>query len=108
QFQGLETWCMIGYHAVPEIADAYMKGIRGFDANEALDAAVASASYAPYGHLDDYMKLGYVPMDHDGEAVSKTVEYAFDDWTIARMGRSMGRIDVAEVFEKRAQNWRNV
>jgi predicted alpha-1,2-mannosidase len=108
QFQGLETWCMIGYHAVPEIADAYMKGIRGFDANEALDAAVASASYAPYGHLGDYMKLGYVPMDHDGEAVSKTVEYAFDDWTIARMARSMGRIDVAEVFEKRAQNWRNV
>jgi len=54
------------------------------------------------------MKLGFVPVDHDGEAVSKTVEYAFDDWTIARMARSMGRQDVAETFEKRARNWRNV
>jgi predicted alpha-1,2-mannosidase len=108
QFQGLETWCMIGYHAVPEIADAYMKGIRGYDANTALDAMIASATYAPFGHLGDYMKLGFVPVDHDGEAASKTVEYAFDDWTIARMARSMGRNDVADTFEKRAQNWRNV
>jgi predicted alpha-1,2-mannosidase len=99
---------MIGYHAVPEIADAYMKGIRGFDPKEALDTMVASATYPPYGHLGDYMKLGYVPIDHDGEAVSKTVEYAFDDWTIARMARSMGRQDVAETFAKRAGNWRNV
>lgn len=108
QFQGLETWCMIGYHAVPEIADAYMKGIRGFDAKEALDAMVASATYAPYGHLGDYMKLGYIPIEDDGESVSKTVEYAFDDWTIAQMARSMGRKDVAATFAKRAGNWRNV
>jgi len=108
QFHGLETWCMIGYHAVPEIADAYMKGIRGYDANAALNAAVASATYLPYGHLGDYMKLGYVPIDIDDESVSKTVEYAFDDWTIARMARSMGRDDVAVTFEKRAQSWRNV
>ena len=83
QFQGLETWCMIGYHAVPEIADAYMKGIGGFDANEALDAMVASATYAPYGHLGEYMKLGYVPVDNDGEDESKTMVYDSDDWTIA-------------------------
>ena len=108
QFQGLETWCMIGYHAVPEIADAYMKNIAGFNANEALDAMVASATYAPYGHLGEYMKLGYVPVDNDGEAASKTMEYAFDDWTIARMARRMGRNDVADTFEKRAKNWRNV
>jgi predicted alpha-1,2-mannosidase len=108
QFQGLETWCMIGYHAVPEIADAYMKGIRGYDAGEALDAMVASATYAPYGRLGDYMKLGYVPFDLDGEGASKTVEYAYDDWTIARMARAMGRDGIAATFEKRAQNWRNV
>jgi predicted alpha-1,2-mannosidase len=108
QFQGLETWCMIGYHAVPEIADAYMKGIRGFDSKEALDAVVSSATYGSYGHLGDYMKLGYVPIDHDGEAVSKTVEYAFDDWTISQMARSMGKQDIAETFAKRARNWRNV
>jgi predicted alpha-1,2-mannosidase len=108
QFQGLETWCMIGYHAVPEIADAYMKGIRGYNADEALNAMVASATYAPYGHLGDYMKFGYVPIDHDGEAASKTVEYAFDDWTIAQMSRAMGRNDVADTFTRRAANWRNV
>jgi predicted alpha-1,2-mannosidase len=107
QFQGIETWCMIGYHAVPEIADAYMKGIRGFDANDALNAVVTSATYGPYGSLDQYMQRGYVPVDNDGEAASKTAEYAFDDWTISRMARAMKRTDVAETFEKRAANWRN-
>ncbi|MBN8807264.1 MAG: GH92 family glycosyl hydrolase [Sphingomonas sp.] len=107
QFAGQETWTMIGYHAVPVIADAYLKGIKGFDANAALDAMVASATYAPYGGLGDYMKLGYVPIDREPEAASKTVEYAFDDWTIARMARKLGRADVAATFEKRAAYWRN-
>jgi len=108
QVQGIETWCMIGYHAVPEIADAYMKGIRGYNADEALNAMVASASYAPYGHLGDYMRLGYVPVDRDAEGVSKTVEYAFDDWTIARVAQAMGRTQVASEFQQRAAHWRNV
>jgi len=107
QFQGRETWTMIGYHAVPVIADAYLKGIRGFDANAALDAMVASATYGPYGGLGDYMKLGYVPIDREPEAASKTVEYAYDDWTIARMAAAMGRKDVAATFAARAGNWRN-
>ena len=107
QEQGIETWCMIGYHAVPEIADAYVKGVRGFDADEALRAVIASATYGPYGSLDEYMRLGYVPVDRDDEAASKTVEYAFDDWTIARMAQGMGRADVGETFTKRAGNWRN-
>jgi predicted alpha-1,2-mannosidase len=107
QFQGQETWCMIGYHAVPIIADAYMKGIRGYDTQAALDAMVASATYAPYGHLGDYMKLGYVPVDQDDEAASKTVEYAFDDWTIGRMAGAMGKSSIAATFEKRAGSWKN-
>ncbi len=107
QFQGIETWCMIGYHSVPVIADAYMKGIRGYDTKAALSAMVASATYAPYGHLGDYMKLGYVPVDHDGEAASKTVEYAFDDWTIGQMAKEMGNEAIAATFEKRAGYWRN-
>lgn len=106
-FHGLETWCMIGYHAVPVIADAYMKGIRGYDANEALDAMVASASYGPYDGIAQYMELGYVPIDEEGEAASKTLEYAFDDWTIHRMAQAMGRKDVAAAFGKRAANWRH-
>ena len=106
-FHGLETWCMIGYHAVPVIADAYMKGIRGFDADEALDAMVASASYGPYDGIAQYMQLGYVPIDEEGEAASKTLEYAFDDWTIFRMAQAMGRRDVAATFGKRAANWKH-
>ena len=107
QFAGRETWTMIGYHAVPVIADAYLKGIGGFDANAALDAMVASATYAPYGGLGEYMARGYVPIDKEPEAASKTVEYAYDDWTIARMARKLGRTDIADRFEKRAANWRN-
>ena len=107
-FHGLETWTMIGYHAVPVIADAYMKGIKGFDAEEALKAMTASAEYGPYGGLEHYMKLGYVPIDLEKEAASKTVEYAFDDWTIARMAEKMGKKDVAARYYKRAQNYRNV
>ncbi len=107
-FHGLETWCMIGYHSVPVIADAYMKGIRGFDPGQALKAMTASAEYGPYGGLEHYMKLGYVPIDREPEAASKTVEYAFDDWTIARMAEKMGRKDVAARYYQRAQNYRNV
>ena len=107
QFGGIETWCMIGYHAVPEVADAIVKGY-GIEGNRALDAMVASADYAPYGHLGDYMRLGYVPVDNDDEAASKTVEYAFDDWTIAEAAHHLHREDVAQRFSKRAENWRNV
>ena len=106
-YQGLETWCMIGYHAVPVIADAYVKGIRGFDAKAGLDAMVASATYAPYGGLGEYMQRGYVPIDKEPEGASKTLEYAYDDWTIAQMAKVMGRGDVAATFAKRAGNWRN-
>lgn len=106
-FHGQETWCMVGYHAVPVIADAYLKGIRGFDADEALQAMVASADYGPYDGIAQYKQLGYVPIDEEGEAASKTLEYAYDDWTIARMAAAMGRKDVAARFEKRAGNWRH-
>ena len=107
QYHGLETWCMIGYHAVPVIADAYMKGMKGFDAEEALKAMTSSAEYGPYGGLQHYMKLGYVPIDLEPEAASKTVEYAFDDWAIARMAEKMGKKDVAARYYKRALNYRN-
>jgi hypothetical protein len=58
----------------------------------------ASAEYGPYGGLQHYMKLGYVPIDLEPEAASKTVEYAFDDWTIARMAEKMGKKDVADTL----------
>jgi predicted alpha-1,2-mannosidase len=107
-YDGLETWCMIGYHSVPIIADAYMKGIRGYPVDDALKAMVASASYAPYGGLSDYMTRGYVAIDREPEAASKTLEYAFDDWTIARVARAAGKTQVAKLFDQRAAYWRNV
>jgi predicted alpha-1,2-mannosidase len=84
-----------------------MKGIRGFDEDAALNAMVASAENEQYGGLGEYMRRGYVPIDREPEAASKTVEYAYDDWTIARMARAMGRTDIAQRFERRAHNWRN-
>jgi predicted alpha-1,2-mannosidase len=107
-YDGLETWCMIGYHSVPIIADAYMKGIRGYPVDQALKAMAASATYAPYGGLGEYMRLGYVPIDKEPEAASKTLEYAFDDWTLAQMARAAGNAPMAKLFEQRAANWRNV
>ena len=105
--QGQETWTMIGYHAVPVIADAYLKGIPGIDGQKALDAMIASATYRAYGGLGDYMDLGYAPIDREPEAASKTVEYAYDDWTIARMAKRLGRTDVEAEFNRRAGFWKN-
>ncbi|MBB6092493.1 putative alpha-1,2-mannosidase [Povalibacter uvarum] len=108
QYHGQETWTMIGYHAVPVIADAYLKGIRGFPADEALEAMVASASKERYAGLGDYIRTGWVPSDKEREGASKTLEYAYDDWTIARMAESLGRKDIAQQFDRRAGYWRNV
>jgi predicted alpha-1,2-mannosidase len=108
QFHGLETWTMIGYHSVPVIADNWLKGIHGDPAQTVLDAMVASATNPRYAGLDEYMKLGWVAADKEREGASKTLEYAFDDWVIARAADSMGRPDVAKQFDGRARNWRNV
>lgn len=107
-YQGLETWCMTGYHAVAIIADAYIKGIRGYDAGKAMKAMVSTATYGDYGDLADYMKLGYVPIDKEAEGGSKTQEYAYDDWAIGQMAKAMGKNDIYATFEKRSTNWRNV
>ncbi|AMM51805.1 sugar hydrolase [Rufibacter sp. DG15C] len=103
-----ENWCMIGYHSVSVIADAIMKGTYTGDANRALDACVATARQGYYDGLQYYMQLGYVPEDKNGSSVSKTLEYAYDDWCIAKMAQKLGRQDVYQEFSKRAQNWKNV
>ncbi|HVY83044.1 MAG TPA: glycoside hydrolase family 92 protein, partial [Steroidobacteraceae bacterium] len=108
QFHGQETWTMIGYHAVPVIADAYLKGIRDYSAAEALEAMVASATSPRYAGLDQYMKLGWVASDREREGASKTLEYAYDDWTIARTAAALGRHDIEKTFAERAGYWRNV
>jgi predicted alpha-1,2-mannosidase len=102
-----ETWTMIGYHSVPVIVDAYAKGVRNFNAGLALDAMKHSAMLDHFG-LDAYREHGYIPGDKDGESVSKTLEYAFDDWCIAHMAGMLGRTEDEEYFGSRALSYQNV
>ncbi|HXB96172.1 MAG TPA: GH92 family glycosyl hydrolase, partial [Puia sp.] len=100
--QGRETDCMVGYSAVPVIADAWLKGFRGFDANLALQAMKASSTRDDYGMK--YLKEGgFIPADKEEEAISKAMEYAIDDWCIARMAGRMGRQEDEATYAKRSQ-----
>jgi len=103
-----ENWCMIGYHSVSVIADAVIKGTYKGDANAALDACVTTAKHKTYDGLQYYLQLGYVPEDKNSSSVSKTLEYAYDDWCIAQMAKKLGRNDVYTEFSKRAESYRNV
>ncbi len=102
-----ETWCMIGNHSIPVIADAWMKGIRGFDGQKALEAMIHSASRDHFG-LDVYKKYGFIPGEKEHESISKTLEYAFDDWCIGVMARDMGHQDIYREYIRRAQSWKNI
>ena len=102
-----ETYCMIGNHAIPVIADAYFSGIRDFDTEKALEAMVASQKDNFRG-MGAYMKYGYIPIEMEGEATSKTLEYAYDDWCVARMAEDMGKKDIADEFYARAQAYKNI
>ncbi len=88
---GCETDMMIGYHAVPVIVDAYLKGIGDFDAEKALRACVSSADRDDYRGIGLYKKYGYIPYDMEKESLSKTLEYAYDDYCIARMAKKKKR-----------------
>jgi predicted alpha-1,2-mannosidase len=101
------TGCMIGYHAVPVISDAYMKGIRGYDANKALEAMKHSATRDKLG-LESYKEFGFIPVETESESVSKTLEYAYDDWTIAQMAKEMGKDDDYKLYTERAQYYKNI
>jgi predicted alpha-1,2-mannosidase len=107
ELAGNETNCMIGYHAVPVIVDAYVKGIRGFDAAKALEAMKRSAENDFRG-LTFYRELGYIPSDKEGESVSKTLEYAYDDWCIAQMAQALGAEEDYAAYIRRAQSYKNV
>lgn len=92
---------MIGYHAVPVIVDAYLKGIGDFNAEKALEACIATANRDDYRGIGDYKKLGYVPAYSDPKkwenwSLSKTLEYAYDDYCIAKMAEKMGKKEIAD------------
>ncbi|MFN3752653.1 GH92 family glycosyl hydrolase [Flavobacterium sp.] len=102
-----ETDCMIGYHSVSVMADAMAKGLTGFDYEKAFEAAKHSAMLDHLG-LEAYKRQGFISMDDEHESVSKTVEYAYDDWCIAQMAMILNKKDDYEYFMKRSQSWKNV
>lgn len=103
-----ETWCMIGYHSVPVIADAIMKDLKGFDYERAYQACKTTAMNPDYDSVKEYAEIGYVPFDHENESVSKTLEYAFDDYCIAQMAKKLGKEDDYKYFMKRAMAYKNI
>ena len=106
--QGNETNMMIGYHAVPVIVDAYFKGF-DFDVELAYSACKESAMVNDR-QIDVYKDLGYIPIGehHENWSVSKTLEYAYDDWCIAMFARDLGKEEEYEYFMSRSQNWKNM
>ena len=102
-----ETDCMIGYHSVSVIADAFIKGIKDFDTNEAFEAMKKSATWKMRG-LPAYIDHGYLEMEDESESVSKMLEYAYDDWCIAQMAKALGKTDDYETYIKRAQYYKNI
>lgn len=103
---GSETNCMVGYHAVPVIADAYLKGFSGFNAEEALEAMKATSMRDDLG-VKYVKERGYIPADKEYESVSKALEYAIDDWCIAAMAKKMGKQEDYEYYKKRASYYKN-
>jgi predicted alpha-1,2-mannosidase len=102
-----ETDCMIGYHSVSVIADAWMKGITGYDTALAYEAMKSSAMQDRLG-LAQYKTCGFIPAEEEGESVSKTLEYAYDDWCIAQCAIRMNDNDDFHYFSRRANNWKNL
>jgi len=102
---GNETDCMVGYSAVPVIADAFFKGFKGFDANLAYEAMKASSARDDYG-LKYLKEKGYIPADKEKESVAKALEYCISDWCIAEMAKKIGKNDDFEYYSKRAESYK--
>lgn len=102
-----ETDCMIGYHSVPVIVDAYLKGVKGFDEKLALQAMKKSANWNHLG-LPAYRSKGVIEADDEHESVSKTLEYAYDDWCIAQYAKALGQKQDYEHYMQRAQYYKNI
>lgn len=107
ELAGNETDCMIGYHSVSFIADAWLKGLRAGEADEVLEAMIDSADRDHFG-LAAYRRDGFISTDVIRESVSRTLEYAYDDACIARLAQALGRDEMAREFGRRAQSWRHL
>ncbi|MFA7288639.1 MAG: GH92 family glycosyl hydrolase [Melioribacteraceae bacterium] len=106
ELMGNETGTMIGYHAIPIITDAILKGFDGFDINLAYEAMKNSAMQNKLG-LKYWKELGYIPSDKENESVSKGLEYAYDDWCIAQIAKQLNKNEDYEYFISRSNNYKN-
>ncbi len=107
ELNGNYTGCMIGYHSIPVITDAYVKGITDFDTEKALMAMKLSAEQDHLG-LDAYKKQGFIGAGDEAESVSKTLEYAYDDWCIAMMAKELGKEEDYKNYVQRGQFYKNL
>ncbi len=107
-FGSNETWCMIGYHAAAVLADMICKDVKGFDYERAFEAMVTTAMNEHYDCLPEYRALGYVPFDKEAESVSKTLEYAYDDYAIAQAAKKLGKEKEYAYFLNRAMSYQNL
>ncbi len=107
ELSGWETDCMIGYNSVPVIAEAVARGLGGFDVEKAFEAMVASSLRPEHG-MESFRRNGLVLADDEHESVSKTLEFAYDDWCVAQVAKALGRQEEYEAYMRSAQYWRNV
>src|SRR6185437_6574974 len=106
--QGVETYCMIGYHSVVVLAEAHAKGFSGIDYAKAWPVYRKVAMDGDYRGMAYYRKLGFIPSDKVDEAASKTLEYAYDDWALSHLAEAAGAHDDARALRERSRNYRNV
>ena len=104
----VETGCMIGYHSAPVLAEAHIKGVKGVDYAKAYSLWRKRAFVDNYRGLIQYRDLGYIPCDQEDESVSKTLEYAYDDWAVAHLARAAGATEDYRLLLQRSRNYKNV
>ena len=104
---GNETNTMTGYHAVPVIVDAYLKGFRDYDVEEAF-AAVKKSAMQDIRGTDLLRKHSYIPYDKAGQSVTRTLEYCYDDWCIAQMAKALGKTEDYDYFMQRANAYKHL
>ncbi len=107
-FYGQENWCMIGYHSVSVLADMIVKDVPGVDAERAYEAMVTTANNRNYDCLPEYIANGWVPLDKEKESVSKTLEYAYDDYCIAQAAKHLGKTADYDYYLNRSMAYQNL
>lgn len=105
ELEGNETFCMVGNHSIPVIAEAILKGIGDFDQQLAFEA-MKKTSMNDRDGMGLYDKLGYMPADKIQQSVAKSLEVAIDDWSVAAVAQKLGKTEDADYFSKRALSFK--